>query len=65
MTSIDDSTSPENLLELRVERFQAKWSPVRVKKTRQIGNLELLFDFIETVFKGERIAGPHEFAARR
>src|SRR5258708_387207 len=31
-----------------LERFQAKWSPVRVKKTRQIKNLESRFDSIET-----------------
>jgi hypothetical protein len=31
-----------------LERFQAKWRPVRVKKTRQIKNLELRFDSIET-----------------
>jgi hypothetical protein len=31
-----------------LERFQAKWKPVRVKKTRQIKNLEPRFDFIET-----------------
>ena len=31
-----------------VERFRAKWSPVRVKKTRQIKNLEPRFDSIET-----------------
>jgi hypothetical protein len=30
------------------ERFQAKWRPVRVKKTRQIENLEPRFDSIET-----------------
>jgi hypothetical protein len=30
------------------ERFQAKWSQVRVKKTRQIKNLEPRFDSIET-----------------
>ena len=29
------------------ERFQAKWRPVRVKKTRQIENLEPRFDSIE------------------
>jgi len=29
-------------------RFQAKWRPVRVKKTRQIKNLEPRFDSIET-----------------
>ncbi len=29
-------------------RFQAKWKPVRVKKTRQIKNLEPRFDSIET-----------------
>src|SRR5229473_3719123 len=31
-----------------LERFQAKWKPVRVKKTRQIKNLEPRFDSIET-----------------
>jgi hypothetical protein len=31
-----------------LERFQAKWGPVRVKKTRQIKNLEPRFDSIET-----------------
>src|SRR6202051_5126254 len=31
-----------------LERFQAKWAPVRVKKTRQIKNLEPRFDLIET-----------------
>jgi hypothetical protein len=30
------------------KRFQAKWEPVRVKKTRQIKNLEPRFDAIET-----------------
>ena len=30
------------------KRFQAKWRPVRVKKTRQIENLEPRFDSIET-----------------
>ena len=30
------------------KRFQAKWKPVRVKKTRQIKNLEPRFDSIET-----------------
>jgi hypothetical protein len=30
-----------------LERFQAKWTPVRVKKTRQIKNLERRFDSIE------------------
>src|SRR5216684_1932837 len=30
------------------ERFQAKWKPVRVEKTRQIKNLEPRFDSIET-----------------
>jgi len=32
----------------QLERFQAKWKPVRVKKTRQIKNLEPRFDSIET-----------------
>jgi hypothetical protein len=31
----------------RLECFQAKWKPVRVKKTRQIRNLEPRFDSIE------------------
>ena len=30
------------------ERFQAKWKPARVEKTRQIKNLEPRFDSIET-----------------
>ena len=32
----------------RLERFQAKWRRVRVKKTRQIKNLEPHIDSIET-----------------
>src|SRR5216684_3395450 len=32
----------------RPGRFRAKWKPVRVKKTRQIKNLEPRFDSIET-----------------
>jgi hypothetical protein len=35
-------------LPVMLERFQAKWKPVRVKKTRQIKNLEPRFDSIET-----------------
>ena len=31
----------------RSERFQAKWKPVRVKKTRQTKNLEPRFDSIK------------------
>jgi hypothetical protein len=31
-----------------LERFRAKWRPVRVKKTRQTKNLEPRFDSIET-----------------
>jgi hypothetical protein len=31
-----------------LERFQAKWRPVRVKKTRQFKNPEPRFDSIET-----------------
>ena len=31
----------------RLERFQAKWTPVRIKKARQIKNLEPRFDSIE------------------
>jgi hypothetical protein len=36
------------LLRLGLERFPAKWKPVRVKKTRQIKNLEPRSDFIGT-----------------
>jgi hypothetical protein len=32
----------------KLERFQAKWKPVRVNKARQIKNLEPRFDSIET-----------------
>src|ERR1700690_1036930 len=32
----------------RLKRLQAKWTPVRVKKTRQIKNLEPRFDSNET-----------------
>ncbi|WP_210421911.1 hypothetical protein [Bradyrhizobium nitroreducens] len=32
----------------RLERFRAKWTPVRVKKTRQNKNLELGSDSIRT-----------------
>src|SRR5271154_5383276 len=37
-----------------LERFPAKWIPVRVKKTRQINNLELRSDSIGT----EKALGP-------
>jgi hypothetical protein len=30
------------------KRFQAKWAPVRIKKTRQIENPEPRFDSTET-----------------
>jgi hypothetical protein len=44
------------------ERFQAKWKPVRVKKTRQIKNLEPRFDSIETekALAGQRDLGQFE-----
>jgi hypothetical protein len=32
----------------QLKRFQAKWTPVRIKKTRQNKNLEPRFDSIET-----------------
>jgi hypothetical protein len=32
-----------------LERFQAKWKPVHVKKTRQIENPEPRFDSLEAV----------------
>ena len=41
-------------------RFQAKWEPARVKKTRQIENLEPRFDSIET----EGAPAPENKAAR-
>jgi hypothetical protein len=39
---------PLEALRRVLKRFQAKWTPVRVKKTRQIKNLEPRFDSIET-----------------
>src|ERR1700738_1850154 len=39
---------PDVTMAAALERFQAKWKPVRVKKTRQIKNLEPRFDSIET-----------------
>ena len=39
---------PSGAADQRLERFQAKRKPVRVKKTRQIKNLETRFDSIET-----------------
>src|ERR1700692_1115906 len=36
------------VLQTQSERFQAKWIPVRVKKTRKIKNLDPRFDSIET-----------------
>ena len=44
-----------------LKRFQAKWKPVRVKKTRQIRNLEHRFDSIETVLlhrSGAKVGHP-------
>jgi hypothetical protein len=45
-SNIRKSASCEGMRML--ERFQAKWRPVRVKKTRQIKNPEPRFDSIET-----------------
>jgi len=39
---------PDVTMAAALERFQAKWKPVRVKKMRQIKNLEPRFDSIET-----------------
>jgi hypothetical protein len=47
IVSIIDSPNPTNCKfsdSVVLERFQAKWTPVRVKKTRQITNLEPRFD---------------------
>jgi len=50
-------------MDLMQERFPAKWRPVRVKKTRQIKNLEPRSDSIGTekalgtVFKNRAIVG--------
>jgi len=46
-----------------LERFQAKWKPVRVKKTRRIMNLEPRFDSIETE-KALGTGSRHENAAK-
>src|SRR6202166_1272194 len=45
----------------KLKRFQAKWTPVRVKKTRQIKNLEPRFDSIET----EKALAPYGWRFRR
>jgi hypothetical protein len=48
-----------------LERFQAKWKPVRVKKTRQIKYLEPRFDSIEAerALRPKKLApGPRELA---
>jgi len=39
---------PPQSVSAKYWRFQAKWRPVRVKKTRQIKNLEPRFDSIGT-----------------
>ena len=39
---------PDVTMAAALERFQAKWKPVRVKKMRQIKSLEPRFDSIET-----------------
>jgi hypothetical protein len=46
--AVSDSTMGCAIFKIGLERFQAKWRPVRVKKTRQIKNLEPRFDSIET-----------------
>jgi hypothetical protein len=43
-----------------LERFPAKWIPVRVKKTRQTNNLEPRFDSIGT----EKALGLDAFKSR-
>jgi hypothetical protein len=51
---------------LRLERFRAKWMPVRVKKTRQNKNLEPRSDSIKTE-KALAIRGglPRGFGTKR
>jgi hypothetical protein len=44
----EEDRQSKSKAERRPERFQAKWQPVRVKKTRQDKNLEPRFDSIET-----------------
>jgi hypothetical protein len=46
--AVSDSTMGCAILKIGFERFQAKWTPVHVKKTRQIKNPEPRFDSIET-----------------
>src|ERR1700694_5313132 len=48
-----------------LERFQAKWKPVRVKKTRQNENLEPRFDSIETEKALDRLAGARGVGLQR
>src|SRR6195256_6082813 len=49
-SKLESQSSPDENPESKqtLERFQAKWKPVRVKKTRQNKNLEPRFDSIET-----------------
>jgi hypothetical protein len=47
MAAMTRLASVDQFLPKALERFQAKWTPVRVKKTRQIKNLEPRFDSIE------------------
>src|ERR1700726_1646929 len=49
----------------RSERFQAKWKPVRVKKTRQTKNLEPRFDSIEAEKAPAAMQGCSSVARRR
>src|SRR5204863_8876433 len=46
--AISDSSMGCAIFKIGLERFPAKWRPVRAKKTRQIENPESRFDSIET-----------------
>jgi hypothetical protein len=71
LSGIRSELPPQPHKRHRLERFQAKWRRVRVKKTRQIKNPERRFDSIETekapAFAGrdfakqQRMTPPHAF----
>jgi hypothetical protein len=54
-------TPDEDINGPRLERFGAKWKPVRVKETRQIKNLEPRFGSIET----EKALTPYRYVRSR
>jgi hypothetical protein len=48
-----------------LKRFQAKWRPVRIKKTPQIKSLDPRFDCIETGIESQQLQGLGRGAANQ